>query len=459
MNNKKRLAKGLMLGVVISNPLIDSVANYNCKQNCLDISNSLNSLGNNEINRDNSINQWGNKEVINRLNKSKEYAFDKYKNYEVYDAYSKSNISILEPSLEFNNNTITIIDNGAVISGVYKEKEGSLEEFNSIDDIKYDTLGTDGWMIENGMLKTKPLTDDDTTEITFMFNAREGEKLQMRFKTESSNPHYSWIRINSNDIYTKYGPTNDFEVIEADLEDGRNAMVITFELDTRYTNKETDGIYIDYIKILEKEEEIVDCETLEYRINSGDWQVYNNAFELNYPSGTKVLVEARAKYNGITSSIFSQEIIVESNNKDVLDRYTTTSNLDLYIQSKNMLSMTLSTNNVSFEEYSGIDDLVINNAINININSSLPYQLSSYMISEIESSDKVNRIEKDLFNIKTSNSSDYKTFANINEKLVLENNCNSGNNKYHNIDFKLSGSNAYKADVYKTTLRFEVEQK
>ena len=101
----------------------------------------------------------------------------------------------------------------------------------------------------------------------------------------------------------------------------------------------------------------------------------------------------------------------------------------------------------------------MDNAVNISINSSLPYQLNSYLLTEIENADKSNRIEKDLLNIKLNSDSDYKTFNNINEKLILEDDCDAGNNKSHSIDFKLKGSQAHKADVYKTVIKFEAEQK
>ena len=124
-----------------------------------------------------------------------------------------------------------------------------------------------------------------------------------------------------------------------------------------------------------------------------------------------------------------------------------------------MLLMSLSTNSITFNDYSGIDDIELNNAINISINSSLPYQLNSYLLSEIKNSDNSSRIEKDLLNIKSSSDTDYKIFDDINEKLILENDCNAGNNKSHSIDLKLKGGDAHKADVYKTVIKFEAEQK
>ena len=142
-----------------------------------------------------------------------------------------------------------------------------------------------------------------------------------------------------------------------------------------------------------------------------------------------------------------------------LEKKTSSANVDVYIKSENMLLMSLSTNSITFNNYSGVEDIELSNAINISINSSLPYQLNSYLLSEIENSDKSNRIEKDLLNIKSNIDNNYKTFNNVNEKLILEDDCRAGNNKSHSIDLKLKGSQAHKADIYKTIIKFEAEQK
>ena len=161
-----------------------------------------------------------------------------------------------------------------------------------------------------------------------------------------------------------------------------------------------------------------------------------------------------------TKDSLQNEINSITNMEDLqLERKTATSNIDVYIKSENMLLMSLSTNSITFNDYSGVNDMKLNNAVNISINSSLPYQLNSYLLSEIENSDKSSRIEKDLLNIKVNDDLDYKTFADINEKLVLEDGCDAGNNKSHSIDLKLKGSQAHKADIYKTVIKFEAEQK
>ena len=145
-----------------------------------------------------------------------------------------------------------------------------------------------------------------------------------------------------------------------------------------------------------------------------------------------------------------------------LERENVTSNLDVYIKSENSLHMALSTNHITFEDYSGVDELEKNNAIQITINSSLPYDLNAYLLDEMYDSTKTNKIDIDRLNIKDNSNiieTDYKEFTSLNTKLTLKGSCNAGNGINHNIDLKLKGGEAYPADIYKTTIKFEAEQK
>lgn len=65
---------------------------------------------------------------------------------------------------------------------------------------------------------------------------------------------------------------------------------------------------------------------------------------------------------------------------------------------------------------------------------------------------------KDILSIKDNSELDYQTFSSINDKVVLKSNCNSGNDKQHDIDLKLNGGIAHEKDAYKTTIKFEAEQ-
>ena len=142
-----------------------------------------------------------------------------------------------------------------------------------------------------------------------------------------------------------------------------------------------------------------------------------------------------------------------------LGRKNTTANVDVYIKSENMLSMSLNTNSIVFEDFSGVKDMEKGGAVEISINSSLPYKLNSYLVSEIQNANGSKKVDINRLNIKDNTYVDYKEFAGVNQKLTLKDNCSAGNDLTHNIDLKLKGGNAYPADIYKTVIKFEAEQK
>lgn len=180
-------------------------------------------------------------------------------------------------------------------------------------------------------------------------------------------------------------------------------------------------------------------------------------------SSTANISLARMYVNMLPESTYKdqlQERLSEVFNSDItLDRKSATANLDIYIKNENILSLSLNTNNVTFENYSGVEDMEIPNAINISINSSLPYSLNAYIPSEIQNSNKSETMPIDMFNIKEGSQTNYKQFANTIDRIVLKDNCDSGNNNIHNIDLKLASNQAHKPDVYKTTIKFEAVQK
>ena len=138
---------------------------------------------------------------------------------------------------------------------------------------------------------------------------------------------------------------------------------------------------------------------------------------------------------------------------------TATANLDVYIKSENMLSLSLDTNSVTFEDFSGVDDMEKLNTVNLTINSSLPYQVNAYLVNEIQNADKSKTMDKSILNIKANSESTYKEFADIVNPILLLDNQPKGNDVSHGVDIKLKGNIAHKKDAYKTTIKFEVNQK
>lgn len=121
--------------------------------------------------------------------------------------------------------------------------------------------------------------------------------------------------------------------------------------------------------------------------------------------------------------------------------------------------MSLDTNNITFENYTGLKDMEMLNAINISIDLSLPYNLNAYMPVGISNADNSQTMDTSMFNIKESSDTIYKQFINTNSKVILKGNCAVANRTIHKIDLKLSSNKTYKSDIYKTVIKFEAEQK
>ena len=171
---------------------------------------------------------------------------------------------------------------------------------------------------------------------------------------------------------------------------------------------------------------------------------------------------ARELTNALDESIVKdvfQDLISEISFTTVMVPQFVTSNIDVYIKSESMVSLSLNTNQVAFEDFSGVEDMEKLNAVNLTISSSLPYKVNAYLATNIENSDKSYTMDKDILNIKANNQSVYSTFTDNLTPIVLLDNQPNGNNLAHGVDIKLKGGIAHQKDVYKTTIKFEVEQK
>ena len=189
----------------------------------------------------------------------------------------------------------------------------------------------------------------------------------------------------------------------------------------------------------------------------------NSVKEAEINSSVNNISLARMYVNMLPESLYKDQLQDQLNNlfssEMALDIKTATANLDLYIKSQNALIMSLNTNNITFKDFSGVEDTEKVNAVEITINSSLPYSLNAYLPTEIQNADKTNIMDKRILNIKENSESVYQAFANTTDKIVLKDNCNAGNDLIHNIDIKLKGGIAHQKDVYKTTIKFEAQQK
>ena len=185
------------------------------------------------------------------------------------------------------------------------------------------------------------------------------------------------------------------------------------------------------------------------------------AIELAKTNPTAVKIsQARMWANLLKESAKKDELQNELNNianiEDLeLEKKIATANLDIYVKGENALSMSLSTNSVTFEGYNGTEDLEKLNAVDIIVSSSLPYDLNAYLEESLQNSDRTSIINPSTINIKEGSNTDYSQFVNNTDKVVLKSDCEAINNKSHSIDLKLASDNAHKADVYKAVIKFE----
>ena len=143
-----------------------------------------------------------------------------------------------------------------------------------------------------------------------------------------------------------------------------------------------------------------------------------------------------------------------------IEKKTVSANIDVYIKSMNSLSMSLNTSSVTFEDYSGVEDKEMQNAVEISVSSSLPYTLNAYLENPLQNSDGTSIIEASSLNIKESNQTSYQAFQNTSDKIVLNENSDANDSwNIHSIDLKLAKDTAHKPDVYRTTIKFEAVQK
>ena len=184
------------------------------------------------------------------------------------------------------------------------------------------------------------------------------------------------------------------------------------------------------------------------------------------------LAKTNPSIDNISQARYWTNLVKESSRKDSIqsdinslnasglsiDKSITSSNSDIYIKGKNTLSMSLDTNYIVFDEFDSVDNMEKINALEISIDSSLPYDMFTHLESNIQNQDSSNILSNLILDIKENSENDYQNFSTSN-KILLKSNCSAGKNIKHNIDLRLNGGYINKSDVYKTTLKFEVVQK
>lgn len=300
-------------------------------------------------------------------------------------------------------------------------------------DIPYDFNVVGTWLETTSKTVGKPLIKNVINEV---------ESELVDYKGKSVSLYIPSLYQESNIIVLKDGEKFDLPIKNSDNKyifteagiyqvtvtiDLENTSIITFEVEEpRFKNAE---------------------EAVEKAEGSNDSININGARDLvnNLPECT-IKDELQDRLNNIFP-----DLTLESKNA--------TANLDLYIKSENMLLLSLDTNSITFEDFSGVEDMEKQNAINLTVNSSLPYKINAYLATEIQNSDGSNMMDKDILNIRVNGESNYNTFIDTTTPIVLLDDQPADNDVSHGIDIMLKGNIAHEKDIYKTTIKFEAEQK
>ena len=365
--------------------------------------------------------------------------------------YSITNINLKEPLRSINDT-----------KDVLKKIKNEWYIERKCSEVKFDGSDDEGWILNT--------SHDKIFEDYIVFHQLIGRKnaISDKFPVDLiSNAPYEHIRVTDSYtfIYIEKSRLESLDLNGFKKWLSQNPINLVYELNESVYEK------VDFnYKVLESEDLLnINGESLiPVNIKATVDRVVNNAISsteeaISTPTSYNIS-SARMWVNQMPESSLKDEMQMRlsniSNISDIqLDRKSATSNLDVYIKSENVLQMSLDTNSISFEDFSGIEDVEKLNAVNITINSSLPYQLNAYLVTEIQNNDKTKTMDKEILQLKENSEPDYQYFPNINEKMILKDNCPSGNDLSHSVDILLKGGLAYEKDVYKATIKLEAEQK
>lgn len=312
--------------------------------------------------------------------------------------------------------------------------------------VKYDSAGNQQWIknvggnkfdsinkilkaLDEGFVVSGNTQSDD---LGISINGK-GDGIIMKY---DKNWNQQWIK--------NFGGSN-YDYINSIVATPGGELVVagsSYSLDAGFNNRgQQDAIIVKYTSKTYAEMAVEEAES------STTMQTIENARDL-----VNKLPESNLKED-LQDRLDSMQSVVP------LEKKNFTHSLDLYVKSENILSLSLDTSSITFEDFSGVEDMEKLGAINMTVSSSLPYEVNAYLPMEIQNSGKSKTMDKSILNIKASSEVAYNEFTDLVTPVLLLDNQVAGNDKTHGIDLKLNGGVAHEKDNYKTTIRFEVNQK
>lgn len=268
-----------------------------------------------------------------------------------------------KPTVNYVDGKIILKDNGAILNG-----STIIEEFDNPQslDLKFSNTY---WTINNGVMKSNKTVYSGTTSSSATINLSQPAKLSIRARVSCSN----WaakgvIKVNGNQIFSQSGKNDKFTVVTCDLSPGYNT--ISFEYVKEYSDDEYEAaMFIDNV-IIETSNKTLECDSLEYRVNGGNWLTYTEPFFCEEGS----LLETRAchdsRYSDIESIQLNTANIKDDNiRKELNDLLNKDSDNHLFLKSELESFTTLDFSNKDISDLSGLECAINLTDLNISDNN------------------------------------------------------------------------------------------
>ncbi|MBQ8999272.1 MAG: hypothetical protein IJ086_11380 [Clostridium sp.] len=254
-----------------------------------------------------------------------------------------------------------------------------------------------------------------------------------------------------------------------------NYRILLFDnnLELIKDNIYTNSISNNYLfKLFKDEFNILDSDTISYLNTLSEDDIYNlsiylvsiaeKTLHVNDINDAKLVIDMLESVDNKDALLNKLNIIASESIDEELDNPNSnlSGNLNniidntLPILSDSYIDLSVNTNNITFDYLNLSEDTTIYNAITLDVSSSLPYDINISIEGDISSSTNSTPLDKSVFSIKESSSSNYLTFDDSGIINLLQSQT-AGDFISHSFDLRLNTKTHVIKDIYKAVFKVE----
>lgn len=252
-------------------------------------------------------------------------------------------------------------------------------------------------------------------------------------------------------------------------EDSLAYNLIAFNSDGQLLlSEDTDNISKEYLEEFVEDVFMIKLSSFEEDLDSlSQEDLYNRALELISIAEKSLngsdIEKANLAISKIVDNTKRESLIKKLNiiSNESIDKEVESSDLGVpiindiaSISTSSGITLSVDTNNITFDYLNISDDTTIHKAITLDVTSSLPYDINMYIEGGITSNTNGTNLNNNVFSVKESSSSNFLTFDDSGVVTVLSNSP-AGAAISHSIDVRLNTSKNIIRDVYKTVFKIE----